>query len=296
VVVIEGVRRSAEGAICIALAVASSGCAFNDAATLNPGGPVALAERNLLFTAVGLILVVVIPVFVMAFWFAWRYRASKGRARYTPDWSYSARIDAVIWFVPAAIVVTLGILSWHNTHRLDPYRKLASPVSPLKVQVIAQDWKWLFIYPEQQVAVVNELAFPSGTPLSLMITSDAAMNAFYIPGLGGQIFAMAGMQTQLNLIADSPARFIGKNTQYNGPGFSKQYFNVTAMPAGDFAGWVAKVKQSPSMLDDAAYRALAKPSSAHPVTYYSKVEPGLFDKIIAKYVGGHTHVEAMSSE
>lgn len=261
----------------------SSGCGLSDAPLLDPKGPIALAERDLLFSAVALMLIVIIPVFVLAFWFTWRYRASNSKARYDPDWSYSARIDAVIWLIPALIVVALGVLVWTSTHKLDPFKPLASAVPPLEVEVVAQDWKWLFIYPAQEIAVVNQLVFPSQTPLSLKITSDTVMNSFFIPALGGQIFAMAGMETRLNLLADAPGRFVGQNTQYSGSGFSDQHFEAIAASQEDFDAWVAKVKQSPDRLDAATYRALAMPSSRHPVTYYSAVERNLFHKIIARY-------------
>jgi cytochrome o ubiquinol oxidase subunit 2 len=273
-------------AIACAAALLGSGCNLSHAPVLDPKGPIALAERNLLLTAVALMLIVVIPVFIMAFLFAWRYRSSNGNARYTPDWSYSARIDAVIWLVPALIVISLGVLLWSNTHKLDPYRQIDATVRPFDVEVVAQDWKWLFIYPEQGIAVVNQLVFPSRTPLSLKITSDTVMNAFYIPALGGQIYAMAGMQTRLHLIADAPGRFAGRNTQYSGSGFADQHFQAIAASPEDFDAWVAKVKQSPDKLDASGYRALVADRRPHPVTYYSAVEPDLFDAIIAKYTGG----------
>ena len=269
----------------------SSGCGLSDAPLLDPKGPIALAERDLLFTAVALMLIVIIPVFVLAFWFTWRYRASNSKARYDPDWSYSARIDAVIWLIPTLIVVALGVLVWTNTHKLDPFKPLASAVPPLEVEVVAQDWKWLFIYPAQEIAVVNQLVFPSQTPLSLKITSDTVMNSFFIPALGGQIFAMAGMETRLNLLADAPGRFVGQNTQYSGSGFSDQHFEAIAASQEDFDAWVAKVKQSPDRLDAATYRALALPSSKHPVTYYSAVERNLFHKIIARYSRSQAHAD-----
>jgi len=270
-------------AAALGAALLSSGCGLSNAPLIDPKGPIALAERDLLFDAIGFMLIVVIPVFVLAFWFVWRYRASNKKARYDPDWSYNGRLDAVIWLVPALIIIALGFLSWTNTHKLDPYKQLASSVTPLEVEVVAQDWKWLFIYPKQKIAVVNELVFPSGRPLSLRITSDTVMNSFFIPALGGQIYAMAGMQTRLNLLADAPGRFVGKNMQYSGSGFSDQHFEAIAASQEDFDAWVAKVKQSPDRLDAATYRALAMPSSKHPVTYYSAVEPKLFDKIVVKY-------------
>ena len=282
-------HKSRRAAIAVGAALLGSGCDLSHAPVLDPKGPIALAERNLLLTAVVLMLIVVIPVFVMAFLFAWRYRSSNSNARYTPDWSYSARIDAVIWLVPALIVISLGVLLWSNTHKLDPYRRIDATVRPLDVQVVAQDWKWLFIYPEQGIAVVNQLVFPSRAPLSLKITSDTVMNSFYIPALGGQIYAMAGMQTRLHLVADAPGRFAGRNTQYSGSGFSDQHFQAIATSPEDFDAWLAKVKQSPDKLEAATYRALAADRRIHPVTYYSAVEPDLFDTIIAKYTGGQAH-------
>jgi cytochrome o ubiquinol oxidase subunit 2 len=260
-----------------------AGCDLRTAPIFDPKGPIARAERDLLFDAFGVMLIIVIPVVVLAVLFVWRYRASNTAARYDPDWSYSARIDAIIWLVPALIIVALGTLLWASTHKLDPYKALASAKAPLEVEVVAQDWKWLFIYPEQKIASVNELVFPSGAPLSLKITSDTVMNAFFIPALGGQIYAMAGMQTRLHLIADAPGRFLGRNTQYSGDGFSEQHFTAIAATRADFDAWVETVRQSPRKLDAAAYRDLAAPSISHPVTHFSAVDPGLFGEIIGKY-------------
>ncbi len=247
--------RSPRMALALAAALSVSGCDLGNAPVLDPKGPIALAERDLLFTAVVLMLIVVIPVFVMTFLFAWRYRASNTKARYTPDWTYSVPVDAVVWLVPAAIVIALSTLLWRNTHKLDPYRPIDPSVQPLQVEVIAQDWKWLFIYPAQGIAVVNQLVFPSGTPLSLRITSDTVMNSFYIPALGGQIYAMAGMQTRLHLLADAPGRFAGRNLQYSGSGFSDQHFEAMATSPDEFNAWVAKVKQSP---DSSTQPAIAR--------------------------------------
>ena len=261
-----------------------AGCGLSTAPIIDPKGPIALIERDLLFTAAGVMLIVLIPVWIMAFSFVRRYRATNKKAAYRPDWGFSLPIEIVVWSVPAAIVVTLGTLLWTHTHKLDPYRPLDTGVEPLRVEVVAQDWKWLFIYPEQKIAVVNELVFPSGRPLSLRITSDTVMNSLFIPALGGQIYAMAGMQTRLNLLADEPGRFMGRNMQYSGDGFSQQYFEAISVPQEDFETWVAKVRQSSEKLDSAVYAALAQPSIKHPVTYYSAVEPNLFDSIIEKYM------------
>lgn len=250
---------------------------------LDPKGPITLIERDLLFTAFGLMLIVVIPVFLMAAVFVWFYRPASKHDVYQPDWGYSIWMDALVWLVPAAIVIAIGTLVWDYTHRLDPYRSLEADQRPLEVQAVAQDWKWLFLYPEQNVAVVNELVFPSGRPLSLRITSDTVMNSFLIPALGGQIYAMAGMETRLHLLADAPGQFAGRNMQYSGAGFAEQYFEARATSEQDFEAWVAKVRQSPDRLDEAAYEQLATPSELHPVTYYASFEPNLFARIIARY-------------
>ena len=271
--------------MALAAALLASGC--DRAVVLNPKGPIADAERGLLFDAFSVMMLVVVPVIVMAFVFAWRYRASNRNARYAPTWAYSARIDAVVWLVPALIVIAVGVLVWRSTHKLDPYREIASDTLPLDVQVVAQDWKWLFIYPEQGIAVVNQMAIPSGRPISLRITSDTVMNSFYVPALAGQIYAMAGMQTRLQMLADTQGKFVGRNTQYSGGGFSDQYFEVWATSPADFDAWVAKAKQSSDKLDTAGYARLAEKSRRNPIAYYSAVEPRLFDSIIAKY--NHDH-------
>lgn len=259
---------------------------LSEAPVLDPKGPITRLERDLLFTALGLMLIVAIPVFVMTFCFAWRYRASNRRAAYAPDWSYSTKIDAVVWLVPALIVLTLGALVWRYSHTLEPVpgdrRRPEPPAGPgrgagLEVAVPV---------PEQNIAVVNQLVFPSQTPLSLHITSDTVMNSFIIPALGGQIYAMAGMQSRLHLVADEPGRFVGRNTQYSGDGFADQQFEAIAAAQADFDAWVAKVRQSQQTLDSAAYEELARPSERHPVTYYGAFEPNLFDRIIAKYANG----------
>jgi cytochrome o ubiquinol oxidase subunit 2 len=284
----------AMAALC-GLALVVGGCNPDDASILRPNGSIGLAERDILFRAFAIMMIVVVPVFVMAALFAWRYRASNAKARYDPDWM-SGKVDAVVWAVPAVIVLSLGIHVWIFTHELDPYKAVDPATKPLEVEVVAQDWKWLFIYPEQGIAAVNELAFPSKAPLSLKITSDTVMNSFFIPGLGGQIYAMAGMQTQLNLLAEEPGRFVGRNTQYSGAGFPEQKFEAIAMSEGDFDAWVEKAKQSGETLDADAYQALAKPSIDHPVAYYATVEPGLFGRIIAKYDSGMVGAAALAAE
>lgn len=271
-------------------AMLAGACGLKNSPLLDAKGPIALAERELLLVATAVMLLVVVPVIAMTLWFAWRYRAANTHARYTPAWTYSGKIDAVVWAIPAVIVLALGMLVWSYTHRLDPYKRLDPGRERLEVQAIAQDWKWLFLYPAQGIATVNELAFPSETPLSLQITSDTVMNALAIPALGGQIYAMAGMRTQLNLLADAPGRFVGRNTQYSGRGFSQQHFTAIAMTRQDFSGWVAKVREAANTLDDAAYERLARPGTLRGAMHFSSYKPGLFDEIVAKYAARGAHV------
>lgn len=259
-----------------------SGC---DAILLNPKGQIAIEERNLIFLATGLMLLVVIPVIVMMFVFAWRFRAGNKQAPYAPRWASSHKIEAVVWGVPLIIIVVLSIVTWHTTHTLDPYRPLESDVHPLNVQVVATDWKWLFIYPDLGIASVNELALPVHTPVSFTITSDAAMTSFFIPALGGQIYAMAGMQTKLHLIANEPGQFRGFAANYNGPGFSDMHFSTFADTPAEFEAWVEEVRSKKQKLDRGSYAELAKPTIGHKVVHYSTVDRTLFQFIVDKYEG-----------
>ncbi|AZF31668.1 Cytochrome O ubiquinol oxidase subunit II [Pseudomonas sp. R4-35-07] len=251
----------------------------------NPKGQVATDERDLIILATGLMLLVVVPVIVLMFVFAYRYRATNKKARYSPRWASSHKIEAVVWGVPLLIIIALGWVTWKTTHALDPYRPLDSDTPPINVQVVATDWKWLFIYPDLGIASVNELALPVHTPVSFTITSDAAMTSFFIPALGGQIYAMAGMQTKLHLIANETGEFKGIAANYNGPGFSDMHFSTLSLSPADFQSWVSKVKGAATPLDQTSYAQLAKPTIKHPVTYYSAVQERLFLDIVNKYEG-----------
>ena len=249
----------------------------------HPGGPVGTTERFVILAAFVLMLIVVIPVIIMAFWFPRKYRAANTKATYTPKWSYSARIELIIWLVPVAIVTSLVILIWKSTYHLDPYKPIDSSVKPLNIEVVSLDWKWLFIYPDQHIAVVNQLVFPANVPLSFKITSDTVMTSFFIPQLGSQIYAMAGMQTRLHLLADAPGTYAGQNQQFSGNGYSEMNFQAIAVTPAQFEAWVKKTPQSPEKLDPARYEELEKPSSSAPVTYFYSVEPDLFTTIMGKY-------------
>jgi cytochrome o ubiquinol oxidase subunit II len=266
----------------LATSVLLAGC---NLVVFNPKGDVARDERDLIILATGLMLLVVIPVIVMTFVFAYRYRATNKKARYSPRWASSHKIEAVVWGVPFLIICVLGWVTWETTHALDPYRPLNSDTPPINVQVVATDWKWLFIYPDLGIASVNELAMPVNTPVNFTITSDAAMTSFFIPALGGQIYAMAGMQTKLHLIANQIGQYRGIAANYNGRGFSDMHFSTQVLSAADYETWVNKVKSAPSQLDQASYTELAKPSVAHKITYYSAVKERLFLDIVDKYEG-----------
>ncbi|MCG6880989.1 MAG: ubiquinol oxidase subunit II [Deltaproteobacteria bacterium] len=258
-----------------------AGC--SDMVLFNPKGPIGEAERSIIYIAIALMLIVVIPVFVMTIWFPWKYRASNTKATYRPKWSYSGKIDFFVWLIPLIIIAALAILVWVETHRLNPYKPISSNVEPVNIQAVSLDWKWLFIYPDQNIASVNELVFPAKTPLSFRITSDTVMTSFFIPQLGSQIYAMAGMQTRLHLMADEPGVYRGQNQQFSGRGFSRMQFKAVAVSQKGFQEWVNKAKKSKDKLDLARYEKIEKPSMGYPVTYFSSVVSKLFDHIITQY-------------
>lgn len=253
-------------------------------ALLDPKGQVGLEQRSLILTALGLMLIVVIPVFVMTVWFAWRYRAGNKAATYKPEWSHSNLIEAVVWGVPCIIIVILGTLTWRSTHSLDPRHPLQGEGKPLVIQAVSLDWKWLFIYPEQGIATVNQIVFPAHRPLHFEVTSGSVMNSFFIPQLGSQIYAMAGMRNQLNLIANEEGVFKGISANYSGHGFSGMKFTAEATSQQGFDAWVSRVRSEPSSLAMNDYQQLAKPTINHPVTYFGKAAPGLYDQIVGQFM------------
>lgn len=261
-----------------------SGCALISSPVLDPKGPVALAQRDLMLTAFALMLIVVVPVIVLTLYFARRYRADGG-ATYTPDWEGSTKLETVLWVVPALMVITLGVMVYRSTIELDPYRTLVGQGAPLDVQVVSLDWKYLFIYPEQNIASVNELVFPAGRPLTLHMTSDGVMTALIVPALGGQVYAMAGMQTKLNLLADDVGTFDGRNAMFSGEGFPDMTFSARAVSQGDFDVWTEQVVRDGSALTGENYPTLAAPSIANPVSTYAPVADGLFQTIINSHGG-----------
>jgi cytochrome o ubiquinol oxidase subunit 2 len=264
-----------------------SGCSSH-MGILDPKGPIGAHEKSLILTSFLLMMIVVIPVFLMAFIFPWKYRASNKKATYAPKWAYSGLIETVVWVVPALIVCVLGFLVWKDTHALSPYRPLASKQKPIHIEAISMDWKWLFIYPDQHIATVNRIEFPTNVPVNFRVTSDTVMTSFMIPRLGSQIYAMAGMQTEDHLLADQPGSYVGRNVQFSGRGFSSMRFQAVATSEKQFKKWVAKVKHSQADLDLTTLKKLEKPSATNRVTYYSAVYPHLFDYIIHKYMAAKT--------
>lgn len=270
----------------MSLAIAASGpvCASGltaSLAVLQTNGPVAAAQVELMRDALLLMAIVVLPVFVLTGVFVWRYRRAR-QAAYRPDWSFSLALEFAIWGIPACIVAAIGYLVWTRTHDLDPYAQVG-PGSVLEVQAIATDWKWIFLYPGLNVATVNELVVPAGQAFRVELTSDTVMNAFFVPGLGGQMFAMAGMRTELNLRAESPAEMWGRNTQFSGSGFPAQEFRVRVVDRGGFDAWVKHVRATERPLTRDGYRALASHRAAAPQMRFAGFDAGLFNSVMAQY-------------
>ncbi|WP_249341590.1 ubiquinol oxidase subunit II [Sphingomonas sp. 3P27F8] len=257
---------------------------------MNPSGDVARQQADLILWSTGLMLLIVVPVMILIALFAWRYRASNPDSEYKPDWDHSTGLELVIWSAPLLIIIALGALTWLATHTLDPYRPL-DRIAPgqkfhaaeraLEVQVVALDWKWLFIYPEQGVATVNELVVPVNRQVRFRLTSAGVMNTFYVPAMAGMVYTMAGMETKLHAVLNKPGDFAGMSANYSGAGFSGMNFRTHAVDDAAFARWVAKVKASGgTTLDGATYLKLEQPSERAPVTYFASVQRGLFDRAV----------------
>ena len=274
----------------VALALPLGGC---DLVVMNPAGDVALQQGNLVLFATLLMLVIVVPVIALVCLFAWRYRASNKDARYEPDWDHSTQLELVIWAVPLLLVICLGAVTWTATHLLDPYRPIArisrdkplNPmVEPLEVQVVALDWKWLFIYPEYGIATVNELAAPVDRPIRFRITASSVMNAFYVPDLAGMIYAMPSMETKLHAIINKPGDYAGFSTNYSGAGFSGMRFRFHGLSDAAFAAWIARNKAAKAGLTRADYLTLEQPTENVPVIRFATVDPTLFDAVVNQCV------------
>jgi len=260
----------------LAAPLALTGCTEG---ILNPQGPITAAERELLFNSLGIMLTIVVPVILATLGFAWWYRASNTRARYLPTWSYSGKIEIVVWAIPAMVIILLGGIIWISSHDLDPAKPIQANVPTIEVDVVALDWKWLFIYPQQGIASVNHMVVPAGAPVSIQLTSATVMNSFFVPQLASQIYAMAGMTTHLNLLADHPGQYQGLSAQFSGDGFSGMRFTLDAVPPDQFATWVSTTKGTGPTLDDAGYTTLSQPSKYVPPSTYKAIDPMLFSRI-----------------
>ncbi len=254
-----------------------SGC--SGVVILDPRGYVGLNEKFLIIIAAALMLLVVLPSIIMTLLFSWRYRQSNKKAKYAPEWSSSKILEWAIWIVPGIIIVILSGLVWRASHRLDPFRALKASEPPLVIQVISMDWKWLFIYPEQNIASVNKIVFPVDVPIHFFLTSATVMNSFFIPQLGSQIMTMPRMQTQLHLIANAPGVYAGISSNFSGFGFTGMTFDAIATSRAEFRNWVESVQHAGRKMDQNNYRELAKPSVNNPVEYFSSVQPDLFKDV-----------------
>jgi cytochrome o ubiquinol oxidase subunit 2 len=259
------------------LSVALGGCSEG---VLNPKGPIAAAERLILFNSLGIMLAIVIPTILATLAAAFWFRASNRRAAYLPDFEYSGRLELLVWSIPAMTVLLVGGVAWIGAHDLDPRKAIASTVRPVAVQVVSLDWKWLFIYPEQCIASVNQLVVPVGTPISFELTSSTVMNSFFVPQLGSQIYTMSGMVTRLQLQADHLGTYPGRSTMFSGEGFSDMRFSVDAVTEDGFAQWVRQAHETGPALDRQSYADLAKPSKAVAPFTYRAVSGDLFSGIV----------------
>lgn len=266
----------------LGLALFLGGC--EKIAILNPKGMVANEEKDLLIICLILMLLVVIPTLILTAVIARKYRASNKKGHYAPNWGHSVLIEIICWTIPIIIIAILATLTWTSSHKLDPYRPLDIPEKPIPIQVIALNWRWLFLYPDQNIATLNFVEFPVNRPIRFFITADAPMNSFQIPALAGQIYAMAGMQTKLNLIANTPGDYRGGSTNYSGDGFANMHFVARVVSAQQFDAWVAQLKKHPHPLDRKAYEALIPNSQDTQVVYYTPIDTTLFDDTLMKYM------------
>ncbi|MGC3872477.1 COX aromatic rich motif-containing protein [Halomonas sp. GXIMD04776] len=271
--------------LLIAISLLLTSCGINEHGFLAPAGPIAQSQREHFFFIIGWTLVVIVPLFVALPIVLWKYRLGKTSSAYRPDWASSWILEVLIWGIPFIVVGVLSWQLWHLSHELDPYKPIQSDKPALDIQVVSLDWKWLFIYPNQGVAAVDELVLPVDRPVRFRLTSDTVMQSFMIPRLGSQIYTMPGMVTELNLLADHIGNYRGMNTQYNGEGFSKQKFTARVMEPSAFDEWVQRMQQSRPPLDWTAYEQLAKRSVLSSPITFGAVPEKLFDRVVSKFKG-----------
>ena len=271
----------------VVLAAIAVGLRYIDIGTiavLVPMGQIAAKERDLLVISTLLMLIIIIPVFFVTIWIAWKYRASNKKADYHPEWENNNWAEFAWWSIPCVIVAILSVMTWKSCHELNPFKPIVSTVAPLRIQVVALQWKWLFIYPDHKIASVNWVQFPKETPLDFEITADAPMNSFWIPQLGGQIYAMPAMRAKLHLIAHKEGVFTGSSANLSGKGFAGMNFKAKSCTKEEFESWVQNVKRAPEVLNQNTYDELAEPSENQPPTPYLLQVEDLFDRIIMKYM------------
>jgi cytochrome o ubiquinol oxidase subunit 2 len=263
---------------------------------LQPAGIVGQKERHLLYISLLLSVVVVAPVFIMLFIFAWKYREGNLKSKYDPHFESSRKLESIWWGIPFAIIFILSIITWNSSHDLDPFKPLRAETQPIQIQVVALQWKWLFIYPDQNIASVNFVQFPQQTPVDFEITSDAPMNSFWIPALGGQIYAMPGMSTHLHLMADKNGDYLGKSANISGEGFAKMTFTARSSSPSEFNQWVSRANHVNSPLTTASYAQLSRPGEINHATYYSSVDKNFYSTIVDKYMAPHSGTVNNDSE
>lgn len=252
---------------------------------LQPKGTIAHQQLELILITLGLGVLIVVPVFILLFSIAWRYRATNTKAKYEPELAGNRGLEALWWGIPIIVILVLSIITAISTHALDPFKKLESSVPPVKIQVVALQWKWLFIYPDEGIATVNYINIPKDTPVDFTITADAPMNSFWVPALAGQVYAMSGMSTQLSLMADTVGSYDGVSANISGEGFSGMRFKVNAMTSSEYTTWKQKAVNSNDMLTSATYNDLAAASKNNPEKTFMLMNPGLYNEIIMKYMG-----------
>lgn len=255
----------------------------NDISVLNPKGEIANKERNLIIFGTLLSLIIVVPVFTMTFVIAWRYREGNKKAKYQPDWDHSRLFESIWWGVPLLLIIILSSVTWQSSHELDPFKPLESSKEPVRIQAVALQWKWLFIYPEQKIATINYVRFPEDTPVNFEVTADAPMNSFWIPSLGGQIYAMNGMVTKLHLMADQTGEYRGSSANISGRGFSGMKFIAEATSEASYKDWVQHSQRNTNSLGINEYSDLSKPSENNPVEQFALADKNLFDYITHQF-------------
>lgn len=255
----------------------------------NSKGPVGQAIGDTMIYTVLLMLIVVIPTIFLSVYVPYKYRSTNEKAEYKPEWSHSTLIEVIVWGIPVAIIAVLGLEAYKTSHTLDPSQPLVTvdnpQEQPLKIQVVALDWKWLFIYPEQGIATINEIAIPVDQPVEFLLTSDAAINSFFIPQLGGQLYAMSGMEGKLNLMANEQGVYQGQSSNYSGFGFTGMRFQVLAKDQKGYEDWVNAVKNSGNVLNDQTYNKLKQKTRDHKVEYFANPNPLRFKDIIEENIG-----------